>query len=149
MTQTTTAESACDAVIALDDDAGTLTDISGSTNRVNLSFTINEGSQHTFDGDFPVRTVCGKDSTVSMTVLYSTAADEGWDLIKGWYHVYDGAARTLRIDMPSTGGGNDRYEGEFVLASYSHEFSSSEAGPVLVEAELLPTGEFLLLEIGT
>lgn len=149
MAQTTTSVSACDAVIALDNDAETLVDISGSTNSVSLEFTLNMAESFTFDGDFAIRKVCGKSCTGSMSILWSTTADEAWDLVKGWYHVYDGAARTLRIDMPSTAGGNDRYEGEFILSSYSHELSSEEAGAVLVELEIANDGEVLLLEIGT
>lgn len=149
MAQSTTTENACNAVIALDDDAGVLADISGSTNRVSLTFTINMGERHTFDGDFPVRHTCGKDCTGSLTILYSTTGDEAWDLIKGWYHVYDGASRTMRVDMPQTGGGNDRYEGEFILSEYSHEFAAEEAGAVLIEASIAADGEILLLEQGT
>jgi hypothetical protein len=149
MAQTTTSENACNAVIALDNDAGTLVDISGSTNAVSLNFTIQMGESYTFDGDFPIRKTCAKDCTGTLTVLYTTAGDEGWDLIKGWYHVYDGAARTMRIDMPSTGGGNDRYEGEVILTAYSHDFSAEEPATVMVEAEIAASGEMLLLEIGT
>ena len=149
MAQTTTGVNACNIVIALDTDAGVLADISGSANKINLEFTINAAEGYTFDGDFPIRKTCGKDCTGSLSVLFSTAADEGWDLIKGWYHVYDGVARTLRIDVPSTGGGNDRYEGEFVLTSYSHEFTADEAAPILVECEIAADGEIKLLEIGT
>jgi len=149
MAQTTTAVNACNIVIALDTDAGVLADISGSANAISLEFTINAAEGYTFDGDFPIRKTCGKNCTGSLTSVYTTTADEAWDLIKGWYHVYDGAARTLRIDIPSTGGGNDRYEGEFVLLSYSHEMTADEAGPIMVECEIAGDGEILLLEIGT
>lgn len=149
MAQTTTAVNACNIVIALDTDAGVLVDVSGTANTINLEFTINAAEGYTFDGDFPIRKTCGKDMTGSFTCVWSTTADESWDLVKGWYHVYDGAARTLRIDVPSTAGGNDRYEGEVVLLSYSHEMTADEAGPIMVECEIASDGEFLLLEIGT
>ena len=149
MAQTTTAVNACNIVIALDDDGGTLTDISGSANAISLEFTINAAEGYTFDGDFPIRKTCGKNCTGTLTVMYTETADEGWDLVKGWYHVYDGVARTMRIDIPSTGGGNDRYEGEFVLLSYSHEFTADDAAPILVECEIAGDGEIYLLEIGT
>ena len=51
--------------------------------------------------------------------------------------------------MPSTAGGNDRYQGEFALVSYTHELSSEEAGAVLIEVEIVNDGEVQLLEIGT
>lgn len=149
MPQTTTAISACDAAIALDSDAGVLTDISGSTNQVELEFTNNEGTAHTFLGDFPIRKLCGKDCNGTITVIYTTTADEAWDLIKGWYHVYDGAARTLRIEPQGVGSGYDRYEGEFVLLNYSHPLSSSDAGPITVTANIACDGEIYLLETGT
>lgn len=149
MAQTTTSYSACDAVIALDDDAGALTDISGSTNEVSLSFTVNEGTAHTFDGDFPIRKLCGKDCTGSATILMSSTADQAWDLVKGWYHVYDCAARTMRIEPQGTGSGYDRIEGEFVLQSYDFTLSSEDAGPIAVTINIAADGEIYMLEQGT
>lgn len=149
MAQTTTAFSACDAVIALDNDGGTLTDISGTANDVSLSFTINEGTLHTFSGDYPIRKLCGKDCTGSMTIVMSGTGDEAWDLIKGWYHVYDCAARTLRIEPRGTGSGYDRIEGEFVLQSYDFTLSAGDAGPITVTANIAGDGVIYMLEQGT
>lgn len=149
MAQTTTSESACNVVIAIDDDGGVLTDASGSTNQVDMEFTVNDGSTTTFDGDFEITKVCGKSATMSLTIVYSTTADEAWDLVKGWYHEYDGASRSVRIDIPNSDAGNDRYLGEWTLLNYSLPLSSSEAGPIVVSANLKNDGEVLLLEIGT
>jgi len=149
MAQTTTSESACNAVIALDTGAGTLVDISGSSNQVDLEFTINSGSSTTFDGDYEITKLCGKAATATLTILYSTTADEAWDVVKTWYHNYDGASRTLRIDMPDGDAGNDRWQGEYALLSYSTSLSSSEAGPVVITANLKGDGEIQQLVIGT
>jgi len=149
MAQTTTAVNACDVEIALDNDGGVLTDISGSTNRISLDFAVNRGEANTFEGDYPISKTCGKTCSGTMTVLWSTTGDEGWDLVKGWYHVYNGASRTLRIDVPSNAGGNDRIQGEFLLEGYSFELASGEAGPILVEANIYGDGTINMLEIGT
>jgi len=149
MAQTTTAVNACDVVVSIDDDGGTLTDVSGSTNEVAISFEINMGEANTFDGNYPLRLVCGKTASMSLTALYTTTGDEAWDLIKGWLHVYDGDSRTVRVDCPDSTTGSDRYEGEWTLVSYDHTFSSGEGGPIMVSAELVNDGTINLYEIGT
>jgi hypothetical protein len=149
MPQTTTAQNACDAVIYLDNDGGVLTDVSGSTNQVTVGHTLIVGEQRTFGNDWPIRLTCGKDSSLSFVALYSTTGDEAWDIVKGWFEVYDGAARTVRVDMPDASAGSDRLQGEFILSEYNYDLMAGEGAPVLVNATLLPSGQITLSEIGT
>ena len=142
MAETTTAVSACNASIWLDDDAGDLTDISGSSNEVEMSFEQNVGDFVVFGGKWPVRQECGKDATFSVNVVYSTAADEAFDIIKTWFFATNPGARTFAVYIPDKNVGSDYYHGEVRISSFSWTTSRGEAGPIMVSLDLLPDGEF-------
>jgi hypothetical protein len=149
MPQSTTVVSACNAVIRIDGAAGTLVDVSGSTNQVDVTFTLNIGEAHTFDGDYPIRKVCGKDASATITALYSVTADEAVEIFGTWYHTNDGAARTVEINVPDSANTSDRYSGEWILSEYNFTLSSSDAGPIMVNATLMPDGAIAKTTITT
>ena len=66
MADTTTAFTACDVVVELDDASGTLRDISGSTSKVEANFDNNIGEFRTLGGSqWKNRIQCGKDVSLS------------------------------------------------------------------------------------
>ena len=89
MAQTTTHVNACDASIWLDNAAGTPIDISGSSNSITMNFSREIGELRTFQVKWPVRLGCGKDAEFTLRVVYSTASDEGMDILKNWYFADD------------------------------------------------------------
>lgn len=141
MAQSTTIVTACDVNVWLDSGAGTPVDISGVTNSVTLNFSQNVDAQHTFGSRWPVRFMCGKDANFSLVVFYSTATDEGLDILRDWFFANDSAdARTLTVYIPTKDVGWDRYQAEVVLESLDIPATAGEATPITVTASLLPTG---------
>lgn len=140
-TQTSTALNACDASIWLDKAAGTLTDISGSSNSISLNFDHDVKPFRTFGSKWPKRLECGKDAAFTINVVYSSAADEGWSVCKLWYFAAIPGARTLKIYMPNKNVGSDVFYCEARIKSFSFQLSPDEAGPVMVQMQLEPDGE--------
>ena len=149
MTQTSTHRNGCDAAIWLDNAAGTPTDISGSTNAYNLDFKVNIGATPTFGTQWPRRLMCGRDASFSVTVLFTTAADEGYDLLKDWFFGNVTAARTLTFYLPDKNVGSDKYSGEVVLETLSIPVTAGEGAPILVSATFLPDGAWTMVTNAT
>lgn len=142
MAQTTTHSNACDLSIWLDNSAGTLTDISGSSNRVGVSLNREQGELRTFQTEWPVRTSCGKSMEITLGVIYTTASDEGKDIILDWYFGGNaGTSRTLEVYFPTKNVGSDKISGEFSLGPVSWDGDVSEPGPMAVEVTLMSDGE--------
>ncbi len=142
MTRTTTAIAAIDCIVKLDNAAGTPTDISGSSNSVNLSMKAGVGQFRAFGGQWPSRLVIGKDADLRLEVVYSTTADEAVDLLRDWFFGGDDSARTLQVDVPDGSVGSDRYSGEVVLESLDIPLSAEDDEVVTVTAELKPDDAF-------
>ena len=140
MAQTTTAISACDASIWLDDEAGALTDISGSSSVLNFEFVQDTAIVPTFQSDWKIRTACGRDATVTLTAVYTTANSEAVDLIKDWFFNYRGTKRTLTFYLPDKNVGSDKYSGEFLMTGFSSTISGGTPDPVTVEMGLESSG---------
>lgn len=146
MVQTTTQINACDAVIKLDSAGGALTDISGSTNSIDMELTNEVGEARTFGNRYMIRMECGKDASITFRAIYSTAQAEAMALLKDWYFTTFGR-KTLTIATPNGDPGSDLYTFEVYLESLSFTLDPSEAGPTIVEASLKPSGEFTLATI--
>lgn len=144
MAQTTTYVNACNVSIWLDDSVGTPTDISGSSNGINMAFTRELGELRTFQTKWPVRLGCAKDAEFGLRVVYSTASNEGMDLLKNWYFTDDPGNRTLHVYIPDKNVGSDHYYGECTIGSLQFNADPTEPGPIPVEASLLPSGQWSL-----
>ncbi|MDZ4768355.1 MAG: hypothetical protein SGJ24_04440 [Chloroflexota bacterium] len=143
MPSTSTAINACNVKVQIDNAAGTLVDVSGSANRVNLEFSQELGSYRVFGNKWMKRLACAKDATLQLDVVYSTQANEGLDLLRDWFFsaASSGTPRTIRMMLPDDVVGGDDYQGEFIISSLSIPMDASEAGPITVSAELMPDGE--------
>jgi hypothetical protein len=150
MAQTTTERTACDVLIWLDNGSGTLTDISGSANSMDMSFTNNIGDFRTFGARWTKRTVCGSDASFTLNAVYTTASDESYDIIKDWW---TGAAydddRSLRIQIPDNEANSEQWDMEVVLENFDMTLDSGEGGPIMVTASLLPNGAVVHGTIGS
>jgi len=130
--------------ISLDNAAGALTDISGSSNAVTLSFSNEVGAYRRAGSDYPTRYLLAQDLTISLAVVYSTTSGEALALLRAWAAgaISGGDARTIRIDVPDSTSGSDRYQVEVVPASLEIPLASNEGGPVLVTAALESSGAY-------
>lgn len=143
MAQTTTEINACDVSIWLDNAAGTLKDISGSSNQVSITLTLTSGATRTFASKWPRRKVCPKDAKIALSIVYSTTTDEGFDILKNWFFASDPGARTLKIYLPDKNVGSDTFSGEFVIdGDISIPLQAGTADPIVVSCTLAVSGEF-------
>lgn len=149
MDQTTTHVNACDVAVWLDNAAGTPKDISGSSNKVAMSFTREIGELRTFQVKWPVRLGCGKDAEFTLTAVYSTATDEAFDILKNWWFAGDPGLRSFHVYIPDKNVGSDHYYGEVTIGDLTWDADPTEPGPIAVEAKLLPSGEFHLSTAAT
>jgi hypothetical protein len=140
MAQTQTAVNACDVNIHLDNAAGNLTEISGSSNQCSLDITRNVAEVFTFDGDWSIKKSCKSSISVSIQALYSTIQNEAVDVLEDWIFDQPTASKTLRIDVPDSSVGSTRYEGEFIIESYGVPLAASEAGVIVCSATLSNDG---------
>lgn len=139
MAQTTTAINACGAVIEVDNDVGTPTNISGSSNNASLTFSRETATGQTFEGDWNFRLDCKKDAGLELSVMWTTAASEGRDILEDWFDT--GGQRTVSIYPNGSGVGERVYSGEYVISELSFPLNAGEAGPIVVAATLEPSGE--------
>jgi len=140
MPQTTTARNACDVQVYLADETGVLHDISGSASSLEPEFSQGIGEYQVFGTDWMQRMACTRDAKATLNIVYSMAADEGLDLLRRWFFDYPGTTRRLRFDVPSSAVGNHRYEGNFLLETWSPPLDPTEAGPIAVSMDLVQTG---------
>lgn len=149
MAQSTTSVSGCNVVVSLDNAAGTLTDISGSSNQVEMSFTNVAGTYRNAASSNPTRYLIEQDLTISLTILYSTATDEALDILRKWVAagITGSDARSLRVDIPDSTAGSDRYEVEVLATQFDIPASAADAGPILASVALESTGAYTVSEI--
>ncbi len=150
MAQTTSQVNACNAVLKLDNSEGNLADISGSSNRVSITLTnIVSEPVRTFGSQFGIRTVCGKDSSITLRVVYSEDESEAKQVLLDWYQNHNQDSRTFQVDNPDSEAGSDRFTFECKLGEMTMDLDPSEPGPTMIEAQLRPTGTFSWAEIGS
>lgn len=142
MAQTTTKVNACDVSVWLDNAAGTLNDISGSSNGIDMTFTRELGELRTYQSKWPVRMGCGKDVEITLRAIYSTASDEAADILRNWFFASTPGSRSFHIYIPDKNVGSDHYYGEVTLGDMSFSPDPTEPGPILIEATLMADGEF-------
>jgi hypothetical protein len=148
MPQTTTAQNACDVFVWLDNGAGALTDIRGSSTSCELSPTTNIGEFRTFGSRWLGRLACGSDMTITLDVVYTTTADEGYDILRDWWTgVNYATARSIRVQVPDNAG--EQFDAEVFLQDFTLPLDPSEPGPIMVSATLLPTGNIVHSTIGS
>jgi hypothetical protein len=149
MTTTTTAANACNAVIWLDSSAGAPTNIQGSSTKVTMGLKNDLGEYKVFADRWKYREQCGADWSVTLEVVYSTTASEGFTLLKDWFFSGSATTRSVRIQMPDGSTGSDQYDGEMLLETLDWDMAADEAGPVIVTAGLLPNGALTHNVIGS
>ena len=141
MAETTTAITACDIRIWLDNAAGVQKDISGSSNQISANFDLELGAFRVFGGRWMKRLEGGKDASFALQIVYTTAADEGYDLLKQWYFAASPGDRTLTLYVPDKDVGSDVYECEAKIDNFAFPLNAGSAEPVIVTLNLLPNGE--------
>lgn len=146
MAETSTAINACDVTVYLDNSSGVPVDISGSANRVEPQFSAQMGEYQVFGGDWIKRLSCKRDAQLTLQIVFSTAANEGWKLLKDWWENHHTTPRTLRFMAPTEEIGADDFQGEFLISTMNVPFDGTQATPVLVALTLMQTGG---LTIGT
>lgn len=149
MTESTTIVNSCDVAVWIDNASGVLKDISGVTNKAKLSMKKNTGMKRVFGSRGPRRMSCGDDWQIDLTVVYSTAADEGLDILRDWAIGGEDSARTVHIYVPDKNVGSDNYFGEFILDSFDINLDAEDAGPIEVSAVLMIDGDITHSTVAT
>lgn len=147
MAETSTAINACNARVYMDNAQGALVEVTGSANKAELNKSRETADYTVFGSDWKRRLQCKKDGSLDLTFIYTTAANEGIDLLQQWFDA--GGLRTWVIDENGGATGNDRHTGEFFLTELGIPHDSSEAGPIMVTASLLPDGAIHKQTIGS
>lgn len=140
MPATETAINACDVVLHVDDADGIPVDISGSANSLNPQFTTDMGEYNVFGAGWRQRLMCMRDATITLQVVYSAAADEGFQLLKSWFANQHTLRKTLRWMVPDDSVGSDDQSGEFFLSQWSYTATAGEAGPIMASFTLVQAG---------
>ena len=141
MATTSTARNACDVAIWLDTDAGMATGISGSMASAAIDLQATLGEYQVFGDCCMQRLECGVDATITLNVLYTTAASEGRDILSSWWaQGCSKDARTLAIYLPDKNVGSEKWSGEFRLEGLSFGIDRGSASPMPVTAVLRPHG---------
>lgn len=140
MAQSTTGINACDVSIWLDDNADSLKDISGSSNQLDMNFDHDLGQYTTFQSKWPQRLECGKDASFTLQVIYTTASDEAFDILKQWFFATSPGERSFNVYLPDKNVGSDKFSCEVRLQNLSWTATGGEADPIIVTATLLPSG---------
>jgi hypothetical protein len=136
MPATSTAVNACGVRILIDDEHGQLADVSGSANEFNLEFSKELGEFKVFGSGSYNRIECGEDAQLDITVLFTKATREGFDILKRW-QVLKGK-RTIRVEVPQAG---DAWQGEYFLEKFPIGGKADDAKPIMVKATFKPDGE--------
>lgn len=140
MPPTSTAFTACDAVIELGDASNVLQDISGSTNNLDANFENQIGEFRVFGTQWKMRIQCGKDATFSIKGVATTGVNEIRELIDEWYFSGSGP-RDFQFSVEGDSAGDIRYSASVVLKTYKFSADASSADPVMYNIELAPNGE--------
>lgn len=149
MPETTTAKNACNVGVHLADHDGILHDISGSSNRVEFQFSKQLGEYQVFGGSWVKRLSCKRDATVTLQIVYSTAADEGWSVIKDWWDNYPDEARRMRVFIPEEEIGADDFDGLYLISTMSVPADGTQAGPIMPSITLMQTDGIAINTVAT
>jgi hypothetical protein len=141
MAQTTTAVNSCAAVVKLDRLDGTLTNISGSAASVTPAFGLTLGEYRGYADRWPDQLDGGRTAGVTLSVLYSTATDEGWDILRRWYFATNPGARSFHWYTPDeTTAGGDHFSCEMRITDLKWQVDASRGGAIAATATLVPDG---------
>lgn len=141
MAQSTTSQNACNVQIQLADENSLLQDISGSSNEASMEFDNTLGKIKVFGTEFPIRLQCGKDASISLKSLWSTALNEARDILDE-IEFGSGGRRLMRITIPNGSVGSIMYHGYVQLEKYSIPIKADDANPILISADFKPTGNW-------
>ena len=132
MAQSTSVINARNCEIKVDDGiAGALTDISGSSNVVNLNCELAAGETYTFDGDWRAVFAGKKKWSGSVQACYSETDGEAFDILwTDW-----AAAGTVSVSISPDGGdvADWLWTGEVLVTAAPIALDAGDANPILVD----------------
>lgn len=140
MPQTTSAKNACDASIWIDGTAGTLVDVSGSSNTINMNFAEQVGAVRNFGTRWEILLTCGLSATFAFTAVYSMTANEAKDILLDWFFNHPGTNKTIKVYLPDKNVGSDVYTAEVKLITMPIVVQAATAEPMVISCELRPDG---------
>lgn len=142
MTQTTAAISAKDAYISVASQ-----DVSGSSNKVTLTPTLQAGRFFTFDGDWGK--VVGDKFTWAGTIraVYTETSNEALEEL---YSAFEGAAAVALVVAPKGNtGGNWQWSGNVLITEAPIELECGSGNAVMVEVSFEGDGTLTKAAIAT
>lgn len=144
MAQTTTQISSNQSILNLDNASGSLVDISGTTTKIQIEPERDSKETYTIDSETAIVTVGKSKFKITCEIIYSSATAEAKTLLNSWYYgaaAVSRASRTIRIDIPDSASGSDRYTGEVKLSKPpSMEIDASKAEPLIMKIEFMNDG---------
>lgn len=140
MPTTTSAINARDVVVYLDNDVGSLVNISGSANEISIKMGNAIGDFNVFTDKYTYRTEGVQDISVDMTVVFTKVSAEAVDMLRLWKS--QGGNRTIQINVPvGSGTLTDRYQGEVFWESLDIPLKADEAKPIMVKCSMKVSGD--------
>lgn len=140
MAETTTAVNACDVRIYVDNDAGTPVDVSGSSNAVTMTVNVETGQYRVFSNRWKKSLECGKDLSLTINAVYTTADSEAKDILADWAMATTSGARTITIYVPDKNVGSDKWSGEWRIQTFEFGADVSEPGAIPITATFISDG---------
>jgi len=86
-TMTTTAWTGCDVGVWLDNQAGALADIGGSSNSVEIDLKQEIGDYRAFGTPWKGRIQCGRDASIKLKIMATKAQAEAMRIALDWFFV--------------------------------------------------------------
>jgi hypothetical protein len=140
MAQTTTAVNACDVSFWIDNAAGTITDVSGSSNSLKVTLEREIGELRTFQAKWPVRSGCGKDMKLDYVAVYSTSATEAAQMLLAWWFTTSPEDRTFKLYVPTKNVGSNYFTGQIVIENLEWDNDPTKPEPIALKATFLAHG---------
>lgn len=142
MPQTTSAASALDCKVKLDNAGGTLQDISGSSTQVNPEFIHEIGRANTGDSPWAIKVDGLRDANITLIVLYSQGGNEAFQLLQSWWFTDPPGRRSIEIYIPDEVAGADVFYGEVKIGNLSWNQDYGSSDPVIATVALETDGTF-------
>lgn len=138
MAQSTTMKGARNCEIQVDD-GGSLQDVSGSSNVVNLNYELLSGEVYTFDGDWRKVFPGKKKWSGDVNAIYSETATQALDVL--WDALHAAAATSISISPDGGDTGDWEWTGEVLFTNVSIPLDGTDANPILCSFTFEGDGE--------
>lgn len=145
MTVTTTQINSDRCVVNLDNASATYTDISGTVTKISIEPSRDSKETYVVGDDDAIVTVGKSTHKFTLESIFSSATAEEKALLMAWFYSATDSvkrgSRSLRVDIPDSSSGSDRWSCEVKLAKPPQiEIDASKPEPLILKYELASDG---------